>query len=104
MRNEFSHIRIQHKVSGAMLNKKVAFGIPVTRETNGRYVTDTVNMWMHEVQWQLEQQWNEYKNNILAFGRSNRNMNGEYLNIDHKSGEAIRLGAGLNVRIGQLAA
>jgi hypothetical protein len=56
MRNEFTTIRIQHKVSGAMLNKKVAFGIPVTRETNGRYVKDTVNMWMHEVQWQLEQQ------------------------------------------------
>ena len=94
MRNEFTTIRIQHKVSGAMLNRKVAFGIPVTRETNGRYTKDTVNMWMHEVQWQLEQQWNEYKNNVLAFGRSNRNMNGEYLNIG-KSGEVIRMGAGL---------
>ena len=49
---------------------------------------------MHEVQWQLEQQWNEYKNNVLAFGRSNRNINGEYLNIG-KSGEVIRMGAGL---------
>lgn len=94
MRNEFTTIRIQHKVSGAMLNRKVAFGIPVTRETNGRYVKDTVNMWMHEVQWELEQQWNNYKNNVLAFGRSNRNMNGEYLNIG-KSGEVIRMGAGL---------
>lgn len=94
MRNEFSTIRIHHKVSGAMLGKKVAFGIPVTREINGRYVKDTVNMWMHEVQWQLEQQWNDYKNNVLAFGRSNRNMNGEYLNIG-KSGEVIRMGAGL---------
>lgn len=103
MRNEFSTIRIQHKVSGAMLNRKVAFGIPVTRETNGRYVKDTVNMWMHEVQWQLEEQWDGYKNNILAFGRSNRNLNGEYLNIG-KSGEVIRMGAGLNTRVGQLAA
>lgn len=94
MRNEFSTIRIQHKVPGNMLGKKVAFGIPVTRETNGRYVKDTVDMWMHEVQWQLEQQWSDYKNNILAFGRSNRNMNGEYLNIG-KSGEVIRMGAGL---------
>ena len=94
MRNEFSRIRIQHKVPGSMLNKKVAFGIPVTRETTGRYVKDTVNMWMHEVQWQLEWQWNEYKNNVLAFGRSNRNLNGEYLNIG-KSGEVIRMGAGL---------
>lgn len=94
MRNEFTTIRIQHKVPGSMLGKKVAFGIPVTRETNGRYVHDTVNMWMHEVQWQLEQQWNEYKNNVLAFGRSNRNKNGEYLNIG-KSGEVIRMGSGL---------
>lgn len=94
MRNEFTTIRIQHKVSGAMLNRKVAFGIPVARETSGRYVKDTVNMWMHEVQWELEQQWNDYKNNVLAFGRSNRNMNGEYLNIG-KSGEVIRMGAGL---------
>lgn len=91
MRNEFSTIRIHHKVPGSMLNKKVAFGIPVTRETNGRYTHDTVNMWMHEVQWQLEQQWDDYKNNILAFGRSNRNLNGEYLNIG-KSGEVIRMG------------
>lgn len=94
MRNEFSTIRIQHKVPGDMLNKKVAFGIPVTRETNGRYVKDTVDKWMFEVQWQLEQQWSDYKNNILAFGRSNRNNNGEYLNIG-KSGEVIRMGAGL---------
>lgn len=94
MRNEFSSIRLHHKVSGAMLNKKVAFGIPVARETNGRYVTDTVNMWMHEVQWEFEQQWNNAKNNLLAFGRSNRNINGEYLNIG-KSGEVIRMGAGL---------
>ena len=94
MRNEFTTIRIQHKVPGSMLGKKVAFGIPVTRETNGRYVKDTIDMWMHEVQWQLEQQWSEYKNNVLAFGRSNRNNNGEYLNIG-KSGEVIRMGSGL---------
>lgn len=97
MRNEFTTIRIQHKVPGNMLGKKVAFGIPVTRETNGRYVKDTVNMWMHEVQWELECQWNDYKNNVLAYGRSNRNMNGEYLNYD-KSGEVVRMGAGLNAQ------
>lgn len=94
MRNEFTTIRIHHKVPGNMLNKKLACGIPVTRETNGRYVHDTVTMWMHEVQWELEKQWNDYKNNVLAFGRSTRNANGEYLNHD-KSGEIIRAGAGL---------
>lgn len=94
MRNEFTTIRIQHKVPGSMLNRKVAFGIPITREVNGKLVHDTTNMWMHEVQWQLEQQWDDYKNNVLAYGRSNRNLNGEYLNIDD-SGEVIRMGAGL---------
>jgi hypothetical protein len=94
MRNEFSKIRIQTKVSGAMLGEKVAFGIPVIKETNGRYTHTVENMWMHVVQWELEKQWDEYKNYILAFGRSNRNSNGEYLNFG-KSGEAIRTGAGL---------
>lgn len=94
MRNEFSHIRIHSKVSGDLLNSKVAFGIPVTRQTKNGYTHETVDMWMHEVQWELEQQWNEYKNYILAFGRSNRDANGEYHNFG-KSGEAIRTGAGL---------
>jgi len=91
MRNEFSTIRIQHKVPGSMLGKKIAFGIPML-DASGKKVVQ--NMWMHEVQWQLEQQWSDYKNNLLAYGRSNRNKNGEYLNIG-KSGEVIRMGAGL---------
>ena len=94
MRNEFSHIRLDQKVSGDLLNDKIAFGIPFTVQTNGRYKVQVEDMWMHHVQWQFEQQWDEYKNNIIAYGRSNRNQNGEYLNIG-KSGEAVRLGAGL---------
>ena len=103
MRNEFSTIRMYHKVSGALLDKKLAVGVPVTRETTSGYKADTVTMWMHEVEWQFEQEWNSAKNNILAFGRSNRNSNGEYLNIG-KSGEVIRMGAGLKAQIGLLAA
>jgi hypothetical protein len=94
MRNEWSTVRIQHKVPGSMLNKKLAVGIPVTRETNGRYTKDTVTMWMHNVDWEVEMQFSEYKNNALAFGRSNRNQNGEYLNFG-KSGNAIKTGSGL---------
>jgi len=90
MRNEWSQIRIQHKVPGSMLNKKLACGIPVTRETNGRYTHEVINMWMHEVEWQVEQQFSDYKNNALAFGRSNRNANGEYTNFG-KSGSVIEL-------------
>jgi hypothetical protein len=95
MRNEFTHLRIHQKVSGDLLNAKVAFGVPIAKETQGgRYTVTVENMWMHNVQWQLEQQWNDYKNYCLAFSRSNRNMNGEYLNIG-KSGEVVHQGAGL---------
>ncbi len=90
MRNEFSTIRISHKVSGNKFNKKLAVGVPVI--DNGKKTT--MNMWMHYVEWELEQQFSDYKNNALAFGRSNRNSNGEYMNIG-KSGVEIRTGAGL---------
>lgn len=94
MRNEWSVVRIQHKVPGSMLNKKLAVGIPVTKETEGRYTKSVETMWMHHVDWEVEQQFSEYKNNALAFGRSNRNQNGEYMNFG-KSGNVIKTGAGL---------
>lgn len=90
MRNEFSTIRIQHKVPGNKINRKLAVGIPVV--DNGKKTT--MNMWMHYVDYKVEQQFSDYKNMALAFGRSNRNANGEYLNIG-KSGVAIKTGAGL---------
>jgi hypothetical protein len=91
MRNEWTTIRIQHKVSGAMLNRKLAVGIPICEETAQGKVKKTANMWMHYVDWVLEQQWGDYKNIAMAWGTSNRNINGEYLNIG-KSGEVIRMG------------
>ena len=94
MRNEWSVVRIQHKVAGSMLNKKLAVGIPIIKQTDGRYTKSTVNMWMHNVDWEVEQQFSDYKNNALAFGRSNRNQNGEYMNFG-KSGNVIKTGAGL---------
>lgn len=94
MRNEFSTVRIQHKVSGKMLNKKLAVGIPVY--DNGKLTT--MNMWMHYVDYEAECQFSDYKNNALAFGRSNRNGNGEYKNIG-KSGGVIKTGAGLYEQI-----
>lgn len=94
MRNEWSTVRIKEKVSGSMLNKKLAIGIPVTKETEGRYTKSTVNMWMHYVDFQVEQQFSEYKNNALMFGRSNRDANGEYHNLG-VSGNAVKVGSGL---------
>lgn len=94
MRNEWSTIRIQHKVAGNKLGKKLAMGIPMVRNVDGKQVKDTANMWMHYVDWEVEQQFSEYKNNVLAFGTSNRNSNGEYMNFG-KSGYAIKTGAGI---------
>ena len=95
MRNEWSTIRIKHKVPGSMLNQKLAVGIPLTKATDGGKMTHTtVNMWMHVVDWEVECQFSESKNNVMAFGRSNRNANGEYKNIG-ASGNVIKMGAGL---------
>ena len=95
MRNEWTTIRIQHKVAGNKLGKKLAMGIPMVREdASGKQVKDTANMWMHYVDWEVEQQFSEYKNNAMAFGTSNRNANGEYMNFG-KSGNVIKTGAGI---------
>lgn len=95
MRNEWSNIRIQHKVPGNMLGKKLAVGIPVVKaKEGGGSVKETMNMWIHNVDWEVELQFSEYKNNALAFGTSNRNTNGEYMNFG-KSGNVIKTGAGL---------
>lgn len=94
MRNEWSVVRIQHKVPGSMLGKKLAVGIPISKEEGGRKIKSVANRWMHNVDFEVECQFSDYKNNALAFGRSNRNPNGEYTNIG-KSGGAIKTGAGL---------
>lgn len=97
MRNEFSSIRLYHKVWGNKLNRKVAFGIPVKVDRGDGSSKSSIqvkNMWMHYVDWQFEQEFNDDKNRVLAFGRSNRNSNGEYLNYG-KSGNVIKMGDGL---------
>ena len=95
MRNEWTTIRIQHKVAGNKLGRKVAFGIPMVHtDESGKQVHDVANMWMHYVDWEVEQQFSEYKNNAMAFGVFNRNSNGEYMNFG-KSGNVIKTGDGL---------
>ena len=95
MRNEFSNVRIHHKVPGSMLGKKLAVGIPVVSETESGKLTSTVkNMWMHVVEWEVENQFSDYKNWALAFGTSNRAADGSYLNIG-KSGNVIKAGDGI---------
>lgn len=96
MRNEFSKIRIKHKVEGTtMLNKKIAIGIPIIKNNgSGKMVQTTTNMWMHYEDYEVENTFSMYKHNLLAFGTSNRNAGGEYLNIG-KSGRVIQMGSGI---------
>lgn len=95
MRNEWTTIRIKHKVAGNKLGKKLAIGIPMVKNSpDGKQIKTTDNMWMHYVDWGIEEQFSEYKNNAMAFGTSNRNMNGEYMNFG-KSGNVIKMGAGI---------
>lgn len=91
MRNEWSTIRIKHKVPGNMIDKKLAVGIPFL-DKGGKQIVHT--MWMHHVDYKVEETFSEEKNNVIMYGRSNRNRNGEYLNLG-KSGGVIKTGAGL---------
>lgn len=95
MRNEFSTVRIKAKVPGNMEGQKIAFGLPLIEESaNGKITKKVETVWMHIVEWTLEMQFADYKNWALAFGRSNRNANGEYLEVG-KSGSVIKTGDGL---------
>ena len=95
MRNEWTTIRLHDKVSGALLNRKVAMGVPLVKEdASGKQVRATETLWMHYEEYAFERTWTQYKNNMLAYAVSNRNANGEYLNFG-KSGEVIRQGDGL---------
>lgn len=95
MRNEWSTIRLWDKVSGALLDRKIAMGVPMVKEdASGKQVKSTETRWMHYEEYAFEKRWLEYKNNILAYGVTTRNANGEYMTFG-KSGEAIRQGDGL---------
>ena len=92
IRNEWSHIRIHHKVSGDMMDDKLAISVLINK---GKGVKPTpVNSWMLNVDYEVEKTFRNYKNYAYAWGRSNRNRNGEYTNIG-VSGDAIRTGAGM---------
>ena len=96
MRNSVSTLRMEHKVSGAMIDCKVKpvywAGIE-TRDPNTGKVHKSIT-WMQEVYWQFEKQISRIKARTLMFGKTNRDENGKYLNIG-KSGIAIKAGSGI---------
>lgn len=96
LRNEWSMIRIHHKVSGDMMDDKLAIAVPVNK--GGGAKPSMVNAWMLNVDFELEKTFNNYKNYAHAWGRSNRNKNGEYQNFG-KSGDVIKTGDALYAQI-----
>lgn len=100
MRNEWTTIRLYDKVSGDLMDKKVAIGVPalVKQDGTGKMVPSTVNKWMYQQEYDFERTWAEYKNNMMYYSVSNRNSNGEYRNFD-QGGEVIRKGDGLRAQM-----
>ncbi len=93
MRGDWQRVRLQHKIGGKELGKRLAANIPVSREVNGKTQTAIASRWMLAVTWKIEETWNEYKNNALDRGVSTRMENGEYSNYG-LSGLANRQGSG----------
>lgn len=93
MRGDWQRVRLQHKIGGKELGKRLAANIPVSREVNGKTETAIASRWMLAVTWKIEETWNEYKTNALDRGVSTRMENGEYSNFG-LSGLANRQGSG----------
>lgn len=81
MRQGFSRVRLQHKIGGRELGKRLCCRIPVSKEVNGKIQHTTVDRWIYNVTWKIEETWSEYKNNALDRGVSTRMENGEYSNF-----------------------
>ena len=93
MRSDWQRVRLQHKIGGKEIGKRLAANIPVSREVNGKMQTAIASRWMLAVTWKIEETWSEYKNNALDRGVSTRMENGEYSNFG-LSGLANRQGSG----------
>lgn len=100
MRNSMSTLRVEHKVSGAMIDCKIE---PVyhtgveTRDPNTGKVHRSLT-WMQEVYWQFEKSLSRLKSRTCMFGKTNRDENGRFLNKG-KSNIEIKAGSGIREQI-----
>ena len=81
MSQEWSRIRLQHKIGGRELGKRLACRIPIQKEVNGKMQQTTVDRWIYNVTWKIEETWSEYKSNVLERGVSTQMENGEFSNF-----------------------
>ena len=82
MRNEWTTIRIKHKVPGNRLDQKLAVGVPVIQKPENGTTHTTVNKWIHFEDLKLEEKFLLYKNNAMMFGTSTRLNDGTYTAFD----------------------
>lgn len=96
MRNSVSNLRMEHSVSGAMIDCKtmpVYFGAIVTRDPNTGKTHESTT-WMQEVYWQFEKVFSRIKARTIMFGKTNRDENGRFLNFGN-SGVTVKAGSGI---------
>jgi len=91
MRNEFTTLRMEHKVPGNLMGKRVGAQI-VGLDENGN--KKELNVWMQHVEWKFDIDWSKEKARALMFSRSNRDTSGQY-NDFGKSGHVLRQGSGI---------
>ena len=91
MRNEFTTIRMEHKVPGNMLGRRTSTAI-VGLDANGN--KKETQVWMQEVEWRFEEAFSREKSRALMYSRSNRDEDGVYHDIG-KSGFVIKQGSGI---------
>jgi len=91
MRNNFTTLRMEHKVPGKNLGKRMMTAIDGV-DSEGKVKTFTG--WMQYVEWQFERQWEQEKARACMYARSNRAADGTYSDLG-KSGFYIKQGAGI---------
>lgn len=96
MRNEWTTIRKYHKFTGAAdKQQRLDINIPLIRtNAQGKQESTVVKSWFDNESWIFAQEWEREKERARFFSRSNRNVNGSYLNHG-KSGNVIKEGDGL---------
>jgi hypothetical protein len=97
MRGELTTIRIDHKLPGDASNKQVVMGIPVVDKAGNKKVFGALALYED---WLVEQEFSEYKNKFLMYGKTNRTSDGQYHNTD-VSGRKIRIGSGIREQMEQ---
>lgn len=97
MRGELTTIRIDHKLPGDATNKQVVMGIPVVDKAGNKKVFGALALYED---WLVEQEFSEYKNKFLMYGKTNRTSDGQYHNND-VSGRKIKIGSGIREQMEQ---